>query len=89
MATYVDDILALSRDPMSIINDIQKSYMLKGIGVPEYYLGGNYHTVTAQNCKVFALYVLMTTMTLHPHTNPRHLTHQIFRKLTTKRNYVT
>ena len=44
VATYVDDILAFSRDPMKIIQDIQKDYMLKGIGKPEYYLGGNYHT---------------------------------------------
>ena len=38
LATYVDDILAFSKDPMAIINDIQSSYMMKGIGVPEYYL---------------------------------------------------
>ena len=44
VATYVDDILAFSRDPMSIINEIHKDYMLKGIGTPEYYLGGNFHT---------------------------------------------
>ena len=44
VATYVDDILAFSRDPMAIINEIQKDYSLKGIGTPEYYLGGNFHT---------------------------------------------
>jgi len=44
VATYVDDILAFSRDPIKIIQDLQKDYMLKGIGKPEYYLGGNYHT---------------------------------------------
>ena len=45
VTTYVDDILAFSRNPMAVIKEIQASYELKGIGKPEYYLGGNYHTV--------------------------------------------
>ena len=41
LATYVDDILVFSRDPLGIIKIIEKSYSLKGVGTPEYYLGGN------------------------------------------------
>lgn len=41
IATYVDDLLVMSRDPMKIIAEIQKDYILKGVGQPEYYLGGN------------------------------------------------
>jgi hypothetical protein len=41
IATYVDDILAFGINPMEIIEEIKKSYVLKGVGVPEYYLGGN------------------------------------------------
>jgi hypothetical protein len=41
IATYVDDILAFGINPMEIIDEIKKSYVLKGVGVPEYYLGGN------------------------------------------------
>ena len=41
LATYVDDILVYSRKPMETINELQKHYILKGVGVPEYYLGGN------------------------------------------------
>ena len=41
IATYVDDILAFGKDPMSLIKEIQEHYILKGIGKPEYYLGGN------------------------------------------------
>ena len=41
VATYVDDILAYSRDPMKIIEEVKKDYVLKGIGTPVYYLGGN------------------------------------------------
>ncbi len=41
LATYVDDILAFSKKPMETIVELQKHYVLKGVGVPEYYLGGN------------------------------------------------
>ena len=45
LATYVDDILVWSKDPMKTINAIQKTYKLKGIGYPEYYLGGDVLTL--------------------------------------------
>ena len=41
IATYVDDVLVYSRHPMDIINELKEDYILKGIGVPEYYLGGD------------------------------------------------
>ena len=41
MARYVDDILVWSKDPMAVITELQKTYTLKGVGNPEYYLGGN------------------------------------------------
>ena len=44
VATYVDDILVFSKDPMSLIEEVIQDYMLKGVGKPEYYLGGNYHS---------------------------------------------
>jgi Reverse transcriptase (RNA-dependent DNA polymerase) len=40
IATYVDDVLVYSKDPMKIIKELQRDYILKGIGVPRYYLGG-------------------------------------------------
>ena len=43
VATYVDDILAFSKNPMSIIEEVRQDYVLKGVGKPEYYLGGDYH----------------------------------------------
>ena len=45
ITTYVDDILAFSKNPMNIIEDIRKTFNLKGVGKPEYYLGGNFHSV--------------------------------------------
>jgi hypothetical protein len=41
LATYVDDILIWSKDPMAVIKALKKTYMLKVVGIPEYYLGGN------------------------------------------------
>jgi Reverse transcriptase (RNA-dependent DNA polymerase) len=41
IATYVDDVLVYSKDLMRIIEELQRDYVLKGIGVPQYYLGGD------------------------------------------------
>jgi hypothetical protein len=41
LATYIDDILIWSKDPMAIIKSLEKTYMLKSVGIPEHYSGGN------------------------------------------------
>jgi hypothetical protein len=41
LATYVDDILIWSKDAMAVIKSLAKTYMLKSVDIPEYYLGGN------------------------------------------------
>jgi hypothetical protein len=41
LATYVDDIIIWSKDPMAVIKALEKTYMLKSVGILEYYLGGN------------------------------------------------
>jgi hypothetical protein len=41
LATYVDDILIWSKDPMAVIKSLERTYMLKSVGIPKYYLGGN------------------------------------------------
>jgi hypothetical protein len=41
IANYVDDVILFSRDPMKVIEELKKDYPLKGVGEPEYYLGGN------------------------------------------------
>ena len=41
IANYVNDVISVSRNPMKVIEEIQSDYMLKGVGEPEYYLGGN------------------------------------------------
>ena len=44
IGTYVDDLLVWSKDPMAIITEVKKDYILKGVGEPEYYLGGDIET---------------------------------------------
>jgi hypothetical protein len=41
LAAYLDDIVIWSTDPMAVIKALEKTYMLKSVGIPEYYLGGN------------------------------------------------
>jgi Reverse transcriptase (RNA-dependent DNA polymerase) len=41
LATYVDAILIWSKVPMAVIKSLVKIYLLKNVGIPEYYLGGN------------------------------------------------
>jgi hypothetical protein len=41
LATYVDDILIWIKDPMGKIKSLKKTYMLKSVGIPEFYSGGN------------------------------------------------
>jgi hypothetical protein len=39
--TYIDDILVWSKIPMAVIKALEKIYLLKNVGILEYYLGGN------------------------------------------------
>jgi hypothetical protein len=41
LATYVDDILIWIKDPMAVIKSLEKTYMLKSVGISEYYLDEN------------------------------------------------
>ena len=41
VASYVDDILIWSKDPMRVMAKLKAVYTMKGVGIPEYYLGGN------------------------------------------------
>jgi hypothetical protein len=41
LSAYVDDILIWSKDPMAVIKSLEKKCMLKSVGIPEYYIGGN------------------------------------------------
>src|SRR5688500_10923497 len=38
---YVDDVIEFSKDFMSVIEDLKKIYVMKDIGKPCYYLGGD------------------------------------------------
>ena len=37
----MDDVIAFSKDPMKIMQDLERTYVMKGVGTPQYYLGGD------------------------------------------------
>src|SRR5687768_560198 len=41
IARFVGDVISFSKDPLSIMNELKKTYVMKAVGTPEYYLGGN------------------------------------------------
>ena len=43
VATWVDNILIMSKEPLKVIQEFKEAgeYKLKGVGAPEYYLGGD------------------------------------------------
>ena len=41
IARYVDDVIIFSKDPMKIMKELEQHYILKGVGKPQYYLGGD------------------------------------------------
>ena len=41
IARYVDDVIVFSKDPLAIIKKLEETYIMKGVGKPQYYLGGD------------------------------------------------
>jgi hypothetical protein len=41
IARFVDDVIAFSKDPMAIMKELEKNYIMKGVGKPLHYLGGD------------------------------------------------
>ena len=41
IASFVDDVLVWSQNPMAVMDALKQVYTMKGVGVPEYYLGGD------------------------------------------------
>ena len=42
LCVYVDDIMVMSKDPQAFMDDLQKTFKMKGVGPPDYHLGGNF-----------------------------------------------
>ena len=40
LARYVDDVIMFSKNPMEVIQELRRTYIMKGVGKPQYYLGG-------------------------------------------------
>src|SRR5687767_12885164 len=41
IARYVDDVIVFSKDIMLVIQELKRTYIMKGVGKPQYYLGGD------------------------------------------------
>jgi hypothetical protein len=41
IARFVDDVISFSKDPMAIMKELEDVYVMKGVGKPQYYLGGD------------------------------------------------
>ena len=41
IARFVDDVIAFSKDPLKIMKELETTYVMKGVGAPRYYLGGD------------------------------------------------
>ena len=49
IARYVDDILIFSKEPQELLKCLQVVCPLQGVGVPEYYLGGDFKVQKGPN----------------------------------------
>jgi hypothetical protein len=63
IASYVDDIIAISKEPIILIDKFKETYALKGIGTPEYYLGGNFHQVEDQELQAKGIKTALSAKT--------------------------
>ena len=63
IATYVYDLLVFSKNSMEIFDTIKESYDLKGVGSPDYYLGGDidttFKTEISKEVEVSVLWITM------------------------------
>ena len=41
IARFADDVVDFAKDPLSIMKELERSYVMKGVGAPRYYLGGD------------------------------------------------
>ena len=41
IARFVDDVIVFSKKSMEIMEELKKHYIMKGVGKPQYYLGGD------------------------------------------------
>ena len=41
LARFVDDVIAFAKDPLKITKELEKTFVMKGVDSPRYYLGGD------------------------------------------------
>jgi hypothetical protein len=66
LATYVDDILSFSRDPMKVIEELKKDYILKGVGEPMFYIKNSVEKVEIMVGKTLRQHKSLMEEAYHP-----------------------
>ena len=55
MACFINDLIAFSKRPLELMKELEETYVMKGVGKPIYYLGGDVIDLPpewgAENCK--------------------------------------
>ena len=49
IAVYSDDLLVFSKQPIAILKGLEALFPLKGVGEPEFYLGGDVDIIKTKN----------------------------------------
>ena len=44
----MDDVIAFAKDPLSVMKELEKRFLMKGVGAPRYYLGGDVNELDDQ-----------------------------------------
>lgn len=56
IATWVYDLLIMSKGDKAVILELKKTYNLKGVGAPDYYLGGDFRGNMVNSVLVLSTY---------------------------------
>ena len=62
VTVYVDNVIVFSKRAEDIMNDIQETYKMKGVGKPELYLGGNMAYFPGSNVMFTSAEKYLTTL---------------------------
>src|SRR6478735_2529933 len=70
IARYVDDIIVFSKDPMTVMTELKKTYIMKDVGKSQYYLGGDDITMD-EACKKEGIKLAFSAETYIKNTLPK------------------
>ena len=63
LTRFVDDVISFAKDPLLIMKELEKRFLMKGVGAPRYYLGGDVHELDDQCTAQDLTHALLQTLT--------------------------